>query len=338
MRRPLIAALIAFTVTLGTVNVAGDSPQGSRRAFGYRVGEERRYILGPPENQRRGESATWLIRLDEIEGEGEDLRATFFLRHERTDLYIDMFTGDSGALTQTTVESVLTVNAHGFPEKLVLSEQLDYGEQGLESDLRTSVYTFTGEDYLKEIRLGGREWEFDIPISSYEDLDLNARRGIFLYLPTGLLCLGQRVRIPEQAPMVYREGCEWSDPAIGNPGLLSLLIPEFWDEEESGEREFLFFTPVSMGSQPAGLVNRRRWLDAERSRMDNIERYWEKAKIELKEWEEIQVGSRTMQAWRLDLWNDIWIDRNGRVLKVELDRHPVMHTDRYIRLQFASEF
>ena len=311
--------------------------QGGRRAFGYRVGEERRYILGPEDAVRRGEIGSWVIRLDDIEGEGEDFKAIFSLSHERSTTYMDLLSAGSADIFFIRVETVLTVNAYGFPLKVVITEQQDLGERAIESDLRTSVYTFNGEGYTKQVRLSGRSWEFDVHISSYRYLDLEVPRGIFMYLPTGLRCLGLRTNTIEYDPFEYREGCDWSDPAMGNPGLLSFVIPELWETEEA-KKEFLFFTPVTMGTRPAGLINQGQWLRQERDRIRNTNRYWEKSTLEVKELVEIEVGPRTLEAWKMDLWNDVYVDRYGKVLRIDLDSNPQYSKDRWIRLQFASEY
>lgn len=311
--------------------------QAGRRAFGYRVGEERHYTLGPEDALRRGEVGSWLMRLDDTEGEGEDFKAIFTLSHERSTTYSDMLSQGGADIFSIRVETVLTVNAHGFPLKVVITEQQDLGERAVQSDLRTSTYTFNGEGYTKHVRLSGRSWDFDVHIATHRDLDVEVPRGVFMYLPTGLRCLGLRTNTIEYDPFEYREGCDWSDPAMGNPGLLSLVIPELW-ETENAEKEFLFFTPVTMGTRPAGLINQGQWLRQERDRISNTNRYWEKAKLEVKELVEIEVGPRTMEAWKMDLWNDVYVDRYGKVLRVDLDPNPQYSKDRWIRIQFASEY
>jgi hypothetical protein len=316
---------------------SGAAGQGSRRAFGYRVGEERRYTIGPEDALRRGEIGFWSIRLDEIEGEGEDFKAIFSLSHERSTTYMDMLSQGKADIFFIRVETVLTVNAYGFPLKVVITEQQDLGERAIESDLRTSIYTFDGERYQKQVRLSGRTWDFNVHIARHRDLDVEVPRGVFLYLPTGLRCLGRRTNTIEYDPFEYREGCDWSDPAMGNPGLLSFVIPELWETDEA-EKEFLFFTPVTMGTRPAGLINHGQWLRMERDRLGNTDRYWSKAKLEVKELVEIEVGSRTLEAWKMDLWNDVYVDRHGKVLRVDLDPNPQYSKDRWIRIQFASEY
>lgn len=315
----------------------GSGAQGSRRAFGYRVGEERRYTIGPEDALRRGEIGFWSIRLDDIEGEGEDFKAIFSLSHERSTTYMDMLSQGGADIFFVRVETVLTVNAYGFPLKVVITEQQDLGERAIQSDLRTSIYTFDGERYQKEVRLSGRNWDFDVHIARHRDLDVEVPRGVFLYLPTGLRCLGLRTNTIEYDPFEYREGCDWSDPAMGNPGLLSFVIPELW-ETEKAEKEFLFFTPVTMGTRPAGLINQGQWLRQERDRISNTDRYWEKAKLEVKELVEIEIGPRKLEAWKMDLWNDVYVDRYGKVLRVDLDPNPQYSKDRWIRIQFASEY
>ena len=337
---PMAAPGVALTSAPATepADAPGEAAgQAGRRAFGYRVGEERRYILGPEDALRRGEIGAWLIRLDETEGEGESFKATFSLSHERSTTYMDLLSQGKADIFFIRVETVLTVNAYGFPLKVVITEQQDLGERAIESDLRTSIYTFNGEGYTKQVRLSGRNWEFDVHIANHRELDVEVPRGLFLYLPTGLRCLGLRTNTIEYDPFEYREGCDWSDPAMGNPGLISLLIPELWETEDA-KKEFLFFTPVTMGTRPAGLINQGQWLRQERDRLSNTQRYWERMKLEVKELVEIKVGPRTLEAWKMDLWNDVYVDRYGKVLRVDLDPNPQYSKDRWIRIQFASEY
>lgn len=306
------------------------------RAFGYELGEERRYVLEPQKSLRPGESAWWSIVLDDISGEGDDMRIVFTLEHERSELIRDVFGGVNGRLQVVEVTGRLTVNRFGFPVRLVISEQHDLsGETGSQSEIRTTLFTFDGERLVKQVRINGREWKFNISIASHDDLDLEVPYGMYPYVPTGLRCLGSRGTPGRPAR------CAGGDPAFANPGLLSLALPVMW-EEQVNEKEFLFFMPAGVGTLPAGLMNMSGWLRRERDSLNNFTRYYEKTDFEVKDYAQgVEIGPRTVDAWRLDgsgQMGEFYTDPDGRVLRVDLEPHPVTYGERWIRLLFPSEY
>ncbi|MGD8330847.1 MAG: hypothetical protein PVJ49_15570 [Acidobacteriota bacterium] len=313
----------------------GISPQHDI-AFGYRVGEERRYILEPEKSLRPGESAWWSIVLNQIEVAGDDVHAVFVLQHQRSELLRDMFGGIGDRLQVVDVNSRLYVNQYGFPERVVIQEQNDVsGETGSLSDLRTTTFTFDGERYVKSVRVDGREWDFNIAIASFDDLDLSVPSGMFAYLPTALRCLG----VPGAPGLPVR--CDGEEPAFANPGLLSLALPLMW-EEQVNEKEFLFFTPTGIGTVPGGLMDMSRVLRREHDQIGNFTRYYDRKKLEVKEFVPgAEIGPRSIDAWLFDgsgEMREVWVDEQGVVLKVDIDPHPVTHAQRWIRLQFPSEY
>ena len=305
-------------------------------AFGYQLGEERRYILEPDTALRPGESGMWRIRFADVEGEGEDLRFIFNLEHERSELIRDMFGGPSGRLQTVHVEAVLTLNAFGFPLRVVMSEQHEVaGERRTESDTRTTIFTFDGERYTKTVRIEGREWRFSISIAKNNDLDLESRTGLYAFLPSALNCMGQPATIgrPRRCP----EG----DIVFANPGLLSIVIPVLW-EEQVNKREFLFFKPAGVGTTPGGLMNMSGWVQRERDALRSISRYFDKMTIEFEAYEEgVEMGVRKVAAWRVEASGSMrkfWVDNEDRVIKVELDPHPRTSQKRWIRMLYPSEY
>lgn len=339
--------LVAFSCALlglGGVTVTRAHPVDSRpptgaqyqRAFGYDLGEERRYVLEPQKSLRTGESASWSIVLDDISGEGDDMKIVFALEHQRSELIRDVFGGMSGRMQVVEITGRLTVNRFGFPERLVISEQNDVsGEMGSQSEVRTTLFTFDGERLVKQVRINGREWKFNIAIASHDDLDLEVPYGMYLYVPTGLRCLGS----PGTPGRPAR--CAGGDPAFANPGLLSLALPVMW-EEQVNEKEFLFFMPSGVGTLPAGLMNMSGWLRRERDTLRNFTRYYEKTDLEVKDYAQgVEIGPRTVDAWKLDgsgQMGEVYTDPDGRVLRVDLEPHPVTYGKRWIRLLFPSEY
>jgi len=307
-----------------------------REAFGYELGEERRYVLEPQDSLRSGESASWSIRLDDISGEGEDIKMVFALEHERTEPIGDMFGGLGARLQVVDVESRVTLNRFGFPLRVVMSERHDLsGETGSQSDIRTTIFTFDGERYVKKVRLNGREWKFTINVANHDDLDREARSGMYLFLPSALTCLGRR---GEAGRPAY---CADGEPAFANPGLLSIVLPVMW-EEQVNKKKFLFFVPSGIGTTPAGLYNMSRWTQLERDQLRNLTRYYRKIDIEFEEFvEAVEVGPRTVDVWKFDAsgaMRAIYTDADGVVLKVDIDPHPVTNGKRWIRLLYPSEY
>lgn len=345
----LVVAFLGAAITLGGGSVAGrlladglatpeapPAPQLANRAFGYELGEERRYVLEPQRSLRPGESAWWSIVLEKIEGEGDELRITFNLEHERTEVIRDIFSGASGRLQLVEVDGRLTVNRFGFPVRLVISEQQDVGgEYGSLGEVRTTVFTFDGKRFVKQVRISGREWKFNIAIASHDDLDLTVPVGLFAYLPTALRCLGVR----GEAGRPSR--CAGGDPAFANPGLLSLALPVMW-EEQVNKKKFLFFTPTGVGTMPGGLIDINRLMRLERDQLRNFTRYYDKVDLEIKGYVEgAEIGPRKLDAWMLDgsgEMRQVYTDSNGKVLKVIIDPHPVTFGERWIRLLFPSEY
>jgi len=306
------------------------------RAFGYEVGEERRYVLEPQKSLRAGESAWWSIILEKIEGEGDDVKMIFQLEHERTEVIRDIFGGPSGRMQVVEVNGRLTVNRFGFPERLVITEQHDVGgEYGSESEIRTTLFTFDGERFVKQVRINGREWKFNIAIASHDDLDLEVPVGLYAYLPTALRCLGVRGEAGRPAR------CSGGDPAFANPGLLSLALPVMW-EEQVNKKKFLFFTPSGVGTMPGGLMDMNRLMRLERDQMRNFTRYYDRTDFEVKDFVEgVEVGPRHVDAWMLDgsgEMRQVYTDAEGKVLKVLIDPHPVTSGERWIRLLYPSEY
>lgn len=321
---------------------------GRRGAFGFELKEERRYVLGPDEALRPGESASWTIRLDRLEGDVDDQggarRAVFVLEHVR-DEYLSNLFGDQSRVLRVLVEAELTVNPYGFPLRLVLREQQDMGgDNGSQSELRTTTYELEGDHYLKSVRVGGRQWSFDVPIASQEHLDVGSRVGLYLFLPSGLRCLGDPAdagRGPRRRGTTGEfRSCGGMEPAFANPGLLSLVMPDIW-EDDDGDREVLFFRPLGVGTVPYGLMNVRSWLRNERDSLASLRRYYDHNRVKLEEVASVEVGSRTFEAWRLSISGtvrDVWVDHQGRVLRSDIDPHRRTGRNRFLRLQFPSEY
>jgi hypothetical protein len=291
--------------------VAG-SPQAPDRAFGFLVGEERRYILGPPESLLDGEGREWRIGLENIiEQEGE-LVAVFSLDFE------DRMPGISYRGSQEVYfrsEGELRVNLHGFPLELRYTEgEEQSGEAPWRGEPRSTTYEYDSEaqTYIKSVRVPDQQFEYDVPVARHSDLDLDVPSGLFAYLPAS-------------------EG----DAALVNPGLLSLALPTRVDGALA-DRKVLLLTP-----QTTPRYLNREWIMAERNGRTSIRRNYETSEIRLVEQTSVELGRRTVPAWRLELrrfHGAVYVDDGGRVLRVDINRHPRTGLQRWIRLLHPTEY
>lgn len=296
-------------------------------AFGFAVGEERRYELGPADALRAGEAATWTLELVEL----GDERARFAFTHSRSETDMGVFNLGDARRFAVEIEGRVEVNRDGFPLALQFTErQRISGAANRVDGVRTIHYDFDAEErrFHKRLQLGSRDYDFPIAVARHDRLDLDVPRGLFLFLPSGLQCLGR----PRQL------GCE--EAAFANPGLFSLAFPWLW-RQRSGEVELLFFTPEGLGGEPQGLIHERRFARRERDQLANVRRYYERAKLRLEAKEPVAVGDRTIEAWRIDVGGPVravWALEDGTVVRIDIDIHPVTHRDRWIRQVLPGEF
>ncbi len=305
------AAALRSAVGLDGSGGSGHS-QAPGRAFGYFVGEERRYILGPSESMLEGEGREWLIRLDRIEGDAEEFVAVFALEFE------DRLPGISYRGSQQVyfrVEGELKVNRFGFPLELRYTESEEQsGEAPWRGEARATAYEYDAEErrYNKSVKVPDRELDYTIPIARHSDLDLSLPSGLFLYLPAS-------------------EG----DSALVNPGLLSLALPARVDGALPNTKLLL----LAPSSTPRYLD--ADWIIAERNGRTSVGRNYETTEIRMVEETSVELGSRTVPAWRLELrrfHGAFYVDDGGQVLRVDINRHPRTGAPRWIRLLHPTEY
>lgn len=300
-------------------------------AFGFEPGEERRYRLGPDTALQAGEEATWRIRFDGFRGEGTERRALFHLTHRRSEMDHGAFNLGDARVYAVEIEGTVRVNRHGFPLQVEFQEAFRIsGAEQRTDGVRTILYEFDPEEraFRKRLPLGKRDYDVDVPIVSQDRLDLGVPRGMYLFMPSALACLGRR------------DSLHCGEFAFANPGLISLAFPALW-LDEYGDREFLFFQPTGLGGNPLGLIDVARQIRLERDRLRSRERYYEHVDLRLEEKVEVEVGGRTMRTWRIDVGGplrSVYALPDGRVVKVEIDPHPVTHRDRWIRQIFPAEY
>ena len=114
----ILAAGVSF-FCVGTlvaqVGAANNAQVREAAAFGFDVGEERRYAIGPPGALQPGEGELWIIRLESIIGERPNRRMNFRLEHEASRYQQTPNVFSRGQLTVFRGSMELTVNEHGFP-------------------------------------------------------------------------------------------------------------------------------------------------------------------------------------------------------------------------------
>ena len=286
--------------------------QAPDQAFGYFVGEQRRYVLGPPESLLDGEGRDWRIKLESIEGEAEDYVAIFSFEFE------DRTPGMSVRGQQEVyfrVEGELRVNRFGFPLTLrYLEFDAQSGESPWRGDPRTTAYEYDSEAqrYRKSVRVPDQDLDYTIPVARNNAVDLGVPSGLIAYLPTG-------------------DG----DSALVNPGLLSLALPTRVDAAFPDTRVML------LSPQVTPRFPERNWITAERNARESLARNYAPSEIKVVEQTSIEIGRRTVPAWRLEMGRfpgRIYVDDGGQVLRVDINRHPRNNKERWIRLLHPTEY
>lgn len=326
------SALLSASGLVAAVTGSGQAPQPTT-AFGFEPKEVRRYVLGPADKLAPGELADWSLRFEQFEESGDQTLALFTFTHDRLERLEGTFNSRSQLLS-VAVEGSLRTNLAGFPLLVQYTQRFAFdGDETQDSGRRTITFAYDDESrrYTKTIKVGNNDWDFKVAVPKHKHLDLDTPRGLYMYLPGALGCLGDS-----------RVECVEREPALGNPGFLSLALPalEELEDAEKAEREFLFLMPVGLSASPFLPVSTGRWMSHERDRLSNIKRYFEFAKLQLKASEQITVGPRTMHAWEVDMCCGIdqaWVEPGGRVLRVDLEPTVFNPEERSIRYVFPSE-
>ena len=384
LRYPLVGALLAAALAVpgppaaeGATSVAHAVPFGAAavaaqagEVLGFELGEERHYVMGPPEALASGEEAIWMIRLERMEGRGEERRAIFLLRHRRTmPRSIDDIPA-SGSITNAQVEAELAVNVYGGPLQLTFISQRHVFDVG--DELFQITYRHHGREYKKEVLFENRDWELDIEIAEHPNLDPELPEGLFVFAPSAIGCIEWVVTAMDNA-----EACNElnTDPAFANPGLLSLVLPALW--EARGDTEFVLFSPTRPDLAPGSgggipitfvpaipgvpgvpgsgiiqgaygvpglefvktLFSERTTGDKDRAR--DPARYFRPSNLKLVERVRVAVGPRRMDALPLEFSiypGNAYVDDWGKVLRIDINPDAPEEQRRWLRLLHASEY
>lgn len=300
------------------------------RFFGYEPGEERLYRLGPPESLVPGESAEWRIRFRGYRETEDGSVAEMEFGHRRFELIPGTW-NPAEDIMEVRVDGRALLSRDGFPLQVQFEQFfVSQGERLSADGRRRMSYTYLPEsrEYRKDLSVDGRDWDFEFRVPTHEEIDLEERRGVFLYEPSSLGCLGTSQRT-----------CLAQELSFANPGFLSMVLPYLLEEEPS-ERDFMFFMPAGIGASPFRPMDVSRVLPRERDNQGNQRRYFERWKLKLGASREVEVGPRTMHAWELEVGGGIdrvWMEPGGRVLRVDLETAWDNPDERHIRLVFPYE-
>ena len=311
---------------------------GGQSMFGFRVGEERRYALGPPDALQDGESARWSIELHHLEdvgsgsgegpaswsgggprgrgggGDGSERRsgplAVFDLEYTRTEL--------SGPLREPrltrSIWGEVVVNERGFPLKVTVGERIAEGEV-------ITVYAYDNGRYDKLVRWPETEWGTDLTIPG--QADEQTLGGVYLFLS----------QVPDET-LAARGDRAFADNVFANPGLLSLAL-SYPIPAVASERDLVFLSPGTL------LVRypTQDWMRLQRS--SEVRRaHFDRNELKLGDVVETEIGGEIVSARRFELqgpFRNGYVDAIGRVLLLEHDPRGEMEKPRHIRLLRPGE-
>ncbi len=303
----VIAALAVAIVT--PLAIAAPAAQDATSMLGFEVGEERRYVIGPEDALRPGEHVDWSIRLDRIETGGRLQIGVFEIGHDSVRRAVGVRGGMHVSWKYT---GELRINEYGFPETVRFSMFEEHtGESPFRGDIMSTSFIFDGRDYQKNVRMPDAEWEFRVPISTHNDLDLSVPSGMFLFRP-------------EAADV----------DLFTHPALLEFALPRLIPDE--WEQRFLFFKPDSPVRFPDA-----EWVKLQRDRPASLRRYYDKNTVRVGESMQLAIGGRTLNVRRLDISGPIraaYVNEFGQVVRIDIDPDPWTRNDRHIRMLFPSEY
>ena len=340
-RRFVLIGLAASAAVASGNGPAVSAPQ--QEFLGYRLGEERIYVLGPQEEIYGGESALWTIQLDEIR-EGDPTVGVFDLGFERS---ASMSAG-SGQWAQVAwaTGARVTINAYGFPLTVRWEGEVE-SPGGLTT--YSARYDYDGDSYDKTVKVDGEDRDLSVHILNHDDLDRTVPTGLYLFTPPDSGCVG--VTTGSEGRGVG--ACGGRDQIFANPGLLSLTMPALW-ERGTGEAEFLLLTPDTSGVRrrggrgagglgPGGSSTSTGSTGRGLSRVDRASGSFDRFEMKSEDSDQIQLtlGPRTAYAWKLEASSPveaIYVDGNGKVLRIDLERQPDNTRNLHVRLLSPTEY
>lgn len=318
--------------------------------LGFALGEERRYVLGPTEALNANESARWSIRLASVSGDPPV--GTFWLTHERNDpeLNRDLSRVPMGKsplslrwwkdlrpeyrdAVYVRMTGRVRLNHRGFPLDITFTGVQRFANRAHELSLR---YTLDDETYIKEVTSNGREWSFRIPVGADIRLETDPLAGLYAWFPTDMRCLGRGSVMQYVADLSATTApCEKPVLLFANPGLLDVALAA---HGRSGDElvRLWFLTPTGPLTNGPGA---RAGFSVGALARDESQYYRQEA-LEYIGRSSIDVGDLHLSVFERALGSmrrAIYIDSEGRVVRVDLGSHPISSRPRWIRLLSDSE-
>lgn len=145
-------------------------------AFGFGLGEQRRYARGPQRIFKAGEFEIWTLRLDEITNARNGMPLYTFTYGREVSL-IDP--NDPGRMSHLRATMSMTVNHYGFPV------DIRYGGNSLEESDTDFVnkhgrLRWLGSGYLFRAPAGADEYSFNFALPNHDALNRSIPAGVFI--------------------------------------------------------------------------------------------------------------------------------------------------------------
>ncbi len=249
-------------------------------AFGFQLGEERRYARGPDRIFRAGEFEMWTIRLDEISRANTGMPLYSFTYGRELSL-INSNSRESMDSLRATMS--VTVNHYGFPVEVRYGGGPDE-ESATDFVNKRGRLRWLGSAYLFRAPEGVDENSFNFVLPEHDALNRNIPSGIFI-------------------------------SETENPALITIPAAIFQAIGVT-ELEFLSLRPNRIGRQQARRRGRRgdpsggRRTDVVRGKLEF--KGLEEIDIGGRTYEAIKLDS-------LDNYEDVYIDNSGKLLLLEQD-------------------
>jgi len=145
-------------------------------AFGFQLGEQRRYALGPPRVLKAGEFEMWTLRLDEINRESSGMPLYTFTYSRELSL-IDP--GDPEHMYDLQAQMSVTLNQYGFPVDIRYGGG---GEDSFDTDFvnKHGRLRWLGSAYLFRAPNGAEERSFSFGLPEHDALERAIPAGVFI--------------------------------------------------------------------------------------------------------------------------------------------------------------
>ena len=296
MRKYPILSVVLVTVALGAgslpVPLSAQQEQQDRpeyraeviapqhEAFGFRLGEERRYARGPERIFRAGEFEMWTIRLDEISHASSGMPLYSFTYGRELSL-ISPNSRESANSLRATMS--VTVNHYGFPLEVRYGGG-PFEESDTDFVNKRGRLRWLGSAYLFRAPEGVEENSFNFSLPEHDSLNRGIPSGVFI-------------------------------SETENPALITIPAAIFQAIGVT-EMEFLSLRPNRIGRQQVRRRGRRgdpggnRRTDVVRGKLEF--KGLEEIDIGGRTYEAIKLDS-------LDNYEDVYIDSNGKLLLLEQD-------------------